>query len=185
MVKKLASLLLYVYSMWVVVSQPCPTYTALSIDSLNPEEYRGRWYFSAAVSGREEELQWFRMMDSSVFNLQTTAVPQTVLLNGDIRIGNNCMRSSTTYTVLPGRNYVEVEGQPQRQTFLWGGAQHNESDYIIVQATDPAPATLDVYMLYGRVKVLPDDVIKDFREIFACQGKTAFVRLPQTQELCS
>ena len=40
-------------------------------------------------------------------------------------------------------------GQPQRQTFLWGGAQHNESDYIIVQATDPAPATLDVYMLYG------------------------------------
>ncbi|CAL8261710.1 unnamed protein product [Boreogadus saida] len=95
------------------------------------------------------------------------------------------MRSSTTYTVLPGRNYVQVEGQPQRQTFLWGGAQHNESDYIIVQATDPAPATLDVYMLYGRVKVLPDDVIKDFREIFACQGKTAFVRLPQTQELCS
>ena len=38
MPKNLASLLLYVYSMWVVVSQPCPTYTALSAASLNLEE---------------------------------------------------------------------------------------------------------------------------------------------------
>ncbi|XP_059921200.1 apolipoprotein M-like [Gadus macrocephalus] len=185
MPKNLASLLLYVYCMWVVVSQPCPTYTALSVDSLNPEEYLGRWYFSAAVSGREEELQWFRMMDSSVFTMQKTAVPQTLLLNGDIRIGNNCIRSSMTYKVLSGRNDVELEGRPQRKTFFWGGAQHNDSDYIIVQETEPAPAALDVYMLYGRKKVLPDDVIKDFQEILACQGMTAFFRLPQTQELCS
>ncbi|CAL8336708.1 unnamed protein product [Gadus morhua 'NCC'] len=185
MPKNLASFLLYVYSMWVVVSQPCPTYTALSADSLNPDEYLGRWYFSAAVSGREGELQWFRMMDSSVYTMQTTAVPQTILLNGDIRIGNNCMRSSMTYQVLSGRDGLQLEGRPQRQTFLWVGAQHNDSDYIIMQETEPAPDAFDVYMLYGRKKVLPDDVIKDFQETFACQGMTAFVRLPQTQELCS
>ena len=35
---ELASLLLYVYSLWVAVSQSCPNYTALSADSLNPKE---------------------------------------------------------------------------------------------------------------------------------------------------
>ena len=52
-------------------------------------KYLGRWYFLAAVSGREEELQMFRMMDSSVFTMQTTAVPQTILLNGDMRMYAN------------------------------------------------------------------------------------------------
>ncbi|CAL8261718.1 unnamed protein product [Boreogadus saida] len=182
---ELASLLLYVYSLWVAVSQPCPTYTALSVDSVNPEEYLGRWYFLAAVSGREEDLQMFRMMDSSVFTMQTAAVPQTVLLNGDMRIGQNCTRASWTYNILPGRDDLQLQGRPQLQTFLRAGEHHNCSDCIVLQEVEPAPATLNRYMLYGREKAVPEDVIKDFREIFACQGKTAFFRLPQTQELCS
>ncbi|XP_059921359.1 apolipoprotein M [Gadus macrocephalus] len=180
---ELASLLLYVYSLWVAVSQPCPNYTALSADSLNPKEYLGRWYFLAAVSGGEDELQMFRMMDSSVFTMQTTAVPQTILLNGDMRIGQNCKRASWTYNILSGRDDLQLQGRPQRQTFLRAGEQHNCSDCIVLQEVEPA--ALNRYMLYGREKVVPEDVIKDFQEIFACQGMTAFFRLPQTQELCS
>jgi hypothetical protein len=61
-------------------------------------KYLGRWYFSAAVSGREEELQWFRMMDSGVYTMQTTAVPQTVLLNVDIRMYANTHTCTQAHT---------------------------------------------------------------------------------------
>ena len=61
-------------------------------------KYLGRWYFLAAVSGREEELQMFRMMDSSVFTMQTTAVPQTILLNGDMRMYANTRTRARRHT---------------------------------------------------------------------------------------
>ncbi|CAL8248326.1 unnamed protein product [Lota lota] len=182
---ELASLLLYVYSLWFAVFQPCPNYTTLSAGSLNPKEYLGRWYFSAAVSGREEELQMFRMMDSSVFTLQTTSDPHTILLNGDMRIGENCKRATWTYNTLLGRDDMQQQGRPQRRTFLWSGAQLNCSDCIILQEVEPAPSALNRYMLYGRQRVVPEDVIEDFQEMFACHSITAFVRLPQNQELCS
>ncbi|KAK0155543.1 Apolipoprotein M [Merluccius polli] len=179
---ELASLLLYVYSLWSAVIQPCPNYTPLSVGSLSAKQYLGRWYFSAAVSRREEDLQLFRKMDSTVFTLQTTASdPDTLLLTGDMRIGQNCVRASWTYNIISGRDDMQLQGRPDRQTFLRSGAQLNCSDCIILQEVEPA---LNRYMLYGRQQVIPEDVIEDFREMFTCHRVNSFVRLPQNKGLC-
>ncbi|KAG7276558.1 hypothetical protein CRUP_019608 [Coryphaenoides rupestris] len=183
---ELATLLVYIYSLWSAVVQPCPDYSPLSAGSLNAKQYLGRWYFSAAVSAVEEELQMFRLMDNTVFNLQplTPSDPHTLLLTGDMRIGDSCARATWTYNILSSRDDMQLQGRPQRQTFLRAGAQLNCSDCIILQEVEPAPTTLNRYMLYGRQQAVPEDVIEDFRKMFACHKMSSFVRLPQNKSLC-
>ncbi|XP_056143071.1 apolipoprotein M [Lampris incognitus] len=184
------SVLLHVYGLVYQALVPCAVPELLAASSLNIQQYLGKWYFVAAVSSREADIHMFRGMDSTVFTLEETAVNNTLLLTGVMRIGDKCQNATWTYHIHPEREELVLAGKPERKTLLWSGAWLNCLQCIILQETEPPLKDTDTedslgrHMLYARQSMVDPAVVKAFQTKSSCNEMDAFVRLPQEKEFC-
>ncbi|KAM4601357.1 apolipoprotein M [Polymixia lowei] len=189
--KEVLSLFVYVYGLLSQALGPCSHPTLVPSSSLDTQQYLGKWYFVAAVSRNEAEVQMFREMDSTVFTLEKTPVNGTLLLIGAMRIGDKCIKQTWTYNIHPEKEELELEGRPSRRSLLWDGDWLNCSECIVLQEVEPPhneteeEDSLNRYMLYARRSDVDPSVVKTFQMKSACEKMTAFVTLPQEKELCN
>ncbi|KAM9852061.1 apolipoprotein M [Aulostomus maculatus] len=115
---------------------PCSYPEQLPANTLDLQAYLGKWYFKAAVSHREADIRMFRAMDNILFTMEETA-KDTLLLTGNMRIGDNCAKQTWIYHIRPDRDDLELEGRPQRRTLLWSGNWTNCPECIILQEIEP------------------------------------------------
>ncbi|XP_076006310.1 apolipoprotein M-like [Genypterus blacodes] len=168
---------------------PCKVPELLPANTLNTQQYVGKWYFKAATSFKEDHIQMFKAMDNAVYTIEETA-KGTLLLSGSMRIKDSCVNRTWTYHIHPEREDMELEGRPQRRTLLWSGKSANCPDCIILQEIEPplsdaeAEDSLARSMLYARHSD-GDAMVKAFRANSACNGGPAFVAMPQTKEFCT
>ncbi|XP_029928063.1 apolipoprotein M [Myripristis murdjan] len=190
MLDKLWSFLLCVYGLVHQALVPCPAPDLLPANSLNTQQYLGKWYFIAAVGFRDADIHMFRGMDSSVFSVEETSVKDTLQMTADMRVGDLCLKQTWTYYVRPERDDLEVEGRPTRRTLIWSGKWVGCPQCIILQEIEPprseteAVDSLSRHLLYARQSDVDPTVVAAFQENSACNNLTAFVKLPQTKELC-
>ncbi|KAG7216540.1 hypothetical protein INR49_002027 [Caranx melampygus] len=81
----------------------------LPANTVNRQQYLGKWYFAVAVSHREADIQKFKAVDNMIFNIEEKA-NNTLLLTGKLRMGDECITKSWTYYIHPGRADLELEG---------------------------------------------------------------------------
>ncbi|XP_071386085.1 apolipoprotein M-like [Centroberyx affinis] len=189
MLNRLWSFLLYLYGLLYEVFIPCPVPDLLPANSLNTEQYLGKWYFIAAVSHREADIQMFRAMDSSTFTVDKTSVNGTLLMTGAARIGDKCLKQTWIYYIRPDSDYMEQEGRPVRRTLAWSGTSINCPQCIILQEIEPPlneteeEDALSRHMLYARQSDVATEVVKAFQAASTCNGMDAIVKLPQEKGL--
>ncbi|KAG7457524.1 hypothetical protein MATL_G00228160 [Megalops atlanticus] len=182
---EVSSFVTYVY--WLFQSLfPCTPPQLLPTSHLNTQQYLGTWYFVAAVGGRQSDIGAFTPMDSTVFDLQEAKKTSTLRLTGAIRVGDVCVTRVWTYHLHPEKDYLEVEGRPNRRTVLWSGQWLSCSDCILLQETDRGEVQdeMNRVMLYARNGSLSTDIVKDFQAKMSCLGIKEFLSLPQKREYC-
>ncbi|XP_071326257.1 apolipoprotein M-like [Trachinotus anak] len=181
---------LYVYSFLYQIIAPCSLPEQLSTNTVNRQQYLGKWYFKAAVSQREADIQKFKVLDNMVFSIEERA-NNTLLLIGHTRMGDICMNETWTYHVHPGRDDLELEGKPKRRNLLWSGKWANCANCFILQEVEPPLKETDTvdslnrFMLYTRQQDVDSEVVTTFLRNSACHGMSASVILPQTKEFCT
>ncbi|KAI3361312.1 hypothetical protein L3Q82_013493 [Scortum barcoo] len=117
--------------------------------------YLGKWYFKAATSRREADIQKFKVLDNLWFIMEETA-NNTLLLTGHMRIGDDCTTMTWTYHIRPERDDLELEGKTERKSLLWSGKWANCSECIIMQEVEPPLSPTDTedslnrHMLYDK-----------------------------------
>ncbi|KAK2844971.1 hypothetical protein Q5P01_011630 [Channa striata] len=169
---------------------PCSALELLPANSVDRHQYLGKWYFIAAVSRREADIQKFREVDSILFNLEETA-NDTLLLTGNLRMADNCMKRTWTYHLLPDSDGLDMEEMPERKNLIWSGKWANCASCIIMQEIDPplnkndTEVSLDRYMLYARQPDVDSEVVTTFLKNSACHKMTANLKLPQEKEICT
>ncbi|XP_023262963.1 apolipoprotein M isoform X1 [Seriola lalandi dorsalis] len=184
------SYFLYLYSLVYQALVPCPVPEQLPANTINRQQYLGKWYFKAAVSLREADIQKFKAMDNMLFSIEEKA-NDTLLLTGNMRLGDKCMNQTWTYYINPERDDLELEGRPQRRSLLWSGKWANCSNCIIFQEVEPPLSqtdsvdSLNRFMLYARQGDVDPEVVTTFLKNSACHQMSASVRLPQTKEFCA
>lgn len=115
----------------------------------------------------------------------------TLLLTGDMRIGDACVKQTWTYHLHPDRDDMVLEGRPQRRNLLWSGKWANCQDCIVLQEVEPPlneTGTVDSlhrHMLYARCNDVKDELVTAFLKNAACHNMQASVRLSQKKELCT
>ncbi|XP_065813966.1 apolipoprotein M [Labrus bergylta] len=131
-------------------------------------QYLGKWYFKAAVSYREADIQIFRELDNVWYNMEQTA-EDTLLLTGHMHI-------------IPSR-------KKERRNLLWTGKWANCPECIIVQEIEPplhetdSEDSLGRHMLYSRQRYVNSEVVKTFLQNAACQNMVKSVQRPQQKGL--
>ncbi|XP_037532466.1 apolipoprotein M [Nematolebias whitei] len=181
--------LLYLYTVFHQLVVPCSHPEQLLVNSVNRQQYLGKWHFEAAVSRRGADIQKFKVLDSVVFTMEETD-NETLVLTGHMRMGDDCMKQTWTYQIQPGRDDLILQGRPQRRNLLWSGTWANCPDCIIFQEVEPplsesdSEDSLNRYMLYARQKDLDPDVTTTFLKKSACRNLKESVRLPQEKEYC-
>ncbi|XP_034029428.1 apolipoprotein M [Thalassophryne amazonica] len=188
MLKTVFSYFLSLYSLWQQAIFPCTYPELLPANTVDVHKYLGTWYFKAAVSRREADIQKFRALDSIRFTMEKIN-NDTLLLTGHMRIGDNCTKQTWIYHIRPDRDDLELEGKPKQQSLLRTGRLANCSECIVVQEIEPplhqteAEDSLSRYILYARQKDVKTEV-KTFLENNACHHMTKSVTLPQQKEFC-
>ncbi|XP_068591869.1 apolipoprotein M-like [Cebidichthys violaceus] len=187
---KALSCFLYFYGLLYQVFVPCLVPELLSASTVDHQQYLGKWFFKAAVSRREADIQKFKELDNMWFTIEEP-VNDTLLLTGHMRIGENCMKQTWTYHIRPERDDVELEGRPKRRTLLWSGKWANCPECIIFQEVEPplnetdSEDSLSRYLLYGRRSEVDSELVKALLKNLACHGVSASVRPPQEKEFCT
>ncbi|KAK5598388.1 Glutaredoxin 3 [Crenichthys baileyi] len=139
----------------VSIFVPCPYPEQLLVNSINRHQYLGKWFFKAAVSHREADISKFKMFDNVVFTMEDTA-NTTLVLTGNMRIGDACIKQNWTYHIQPGRDDLLLQGRSQRRNLLWNGTWANCRDCIIIQEVEPplkqtdSEDSLNRFMLYRK-----------------------------------
>ncbi|XP_010747056.2 apolipoprotein M [Larimichthys crocea] len=169
---------------------PCSFPEELLVKSVDHQLYLGKWYFKAAVSHREADIQNFKAVDNVWFTLEKTD-NDTLLLTGHVRIGDNCVNQTWTYHVRPERDDMELEGKAERRNLLWSGKWANCPECIIFQEIEPplkptdTVDSLDRLMLYARQSDVDSEVVTTFLKNAACHNKLATVQPPEEKEFCT
>ncbi|XP_026228255.1 apolipoprotein M [Anabas testudineus] len=181
---------LYVYSLLYQAIMPCSIPEQLPANTVDRQQYLGKWYFKAAVSQKEADIQNFKALDNILFNLEERDT-DTLLLTGHIRIGDNCTKKTWTYHLHPEKNDLELEGRPRWKNVLWSGNWANCADCIIVQEEQPPlnkndpDDSMNRYMLYARQVDVDSGVVTTFLRNAACHNLLATVILPQEKDICT
>ncbi|XP_069571105.1 apolipoprotein M [Brachyistius frenatus] len=168
---------------------PCSYPEQLHVNTVDRQQYLGTWYFKAAVSRKEDEIRTFRALDNTLFTMEETD-KDTLLLTGDMRIGDDCVKQTWTYRIHPDREDLELEGRPQRRNLLFNGTWADCSECIIFQEVEPAlnesgsEDSLNRFMLYARRSDVSSEVVRTFLENSACNMLKASVTLPQEKAFC-
>nr|XP_046254619.1 apolipoprotein M [Scatophagus argus] len=187
---EMLSCFLSLYSLLYQVIVPCSFPEQLRVNTVDHQQYLGKWYFKAAVSHREADIQKFKALDSVWFNMEKKA-NNTLLLTGHMRIEDNCVTQSWTYHIHPDRDDLELEGRTHRRNLLWSGTWANCLDCIVFQETEPPLSPTDSedslhrLMLYARQTDGNTDVVTTFLKNAACNNMLASVTLPQEKEFCT
>ncbi|AWO96090.1 putative apolipoprotein M [Scophthalmus maximus] len=190
MLNETVSYFLYLYSLLNQAIVPCSLPELLPVNTVNRQQYLGKWYFVAAVSHREADIQNFKALDNLWFTMEETA-NDTLLLTGHVRMGDNCLNQTWTYHLHPEQDDLELEGRPQRKNLLRSGKWANCADCIIFQEVEPplkktdAEDSLSRFMLYARQSDVESKVVKTFLGNSACNNMSASVRPPQVKEFCT
>uniref|UniRef100_A0A3Q3IJU0 Apolipoprotein M n=1 Tax=Monopterus albus TaxID=43700 RepID=A0A3Q3IJU0_MONAL len=183
------SFFLYLYSLLCQGIVPCSVPERLPANTVNRQQYLGKWYFKAAVSQRKADIQKFKAMDNILFNMEETA-SDTLLLSGHMRMGDECINKTWTYYIHPEREDLELEGRPERRSLLWSGKWVNCNNCIILQEVEPplnqtdTEDSLNRYMLYSRQPSVDSEVVTTFLKNSACHKMLASVRLLQEKAFC-
>ncbi|XP_061574508.1 apolipoprotein M [Cololabis saira] len=183
------SYLLYLYTVVHQAVVPCARQQELLVKTIDHQQYLGKWYFKAAVSHREADIQMFKAFDNIVFTIEEKN-NDTLLLTGNMRMGDDCITQKWTYRLQPGRDDMVLEGRPQRRNLLWSGAWADCSDCIVFQEVEPplrdtdAEDSLSRQMLYARRSDTDSEMVTTFLKSSACYGSTASVTLPQEKAFC-
>ncbi|XP_019960524.1 apolipoprotein M isoform X2 [Paralichthys olivaceus] len=190
MLNEALSYVLYLYGLLYQAIVPCSVPELLPVDTINRQQYLGKWFFLAAVSHREADIQKFKVLDSILFTMEEPA-NDTLLLSGYMRMGENCKNQTWTYHLHPDRDDLELEGRPQRRNLFWSGKWVDCADCIIFQEFEPplretdSEDSLGRFMLYARQSDVKPEVVTSFLKNSACHNMLASVRLPQTKEFCT
>ncbi|KAM8735283.1 apolipoprotein M [Acanthopagrus schlegelii] len=190
MFKDVLTYVLSLSSFLYQVIVPCSLPEQLFVKTINQEQYLGRWYFQAAVSNREADIQKFRQLDNLWFTLEKTA-NDTLLLTGHMRMGDDCVNQSWTYHIRPDRDDMVLEGRTFRWSLLWSGKWANCPACIILQEKEPplSPSdsvdSLNRFMLYARQGDVNTAVVSAFVSNAACNNMSVSVTLPQNKEFCT
>ncbi|XP_036930380.1 apolipoprotein M [Acanthopagrus latus] len=190
MFKDVLTYVLSLSSFLYQVIVPCSLPEQLFVKTINQEQYLGRWYFQAAVSNREADIQKFRQLDNLWFTLEKTA-NDTLLLTGHMRMGDDCVNQSWTYHIRPDRDDMILEGRTFRWSLLWSGKWANCPECIILQEKEPplSPSdsvdSLNRFMLYARQGDVNTAVVSAFVSNAACNNMSVSVTLPQNKEFCT
>ncbi|XP_013881868.1 apolipoprotein M isoform X2 [Austrofundulus limnaeus] len=183
------SYFLYFYSFFYQLIDPCSNPEQLLVNSVDRQQYLGKWFFKAAVSHREADIHKFRVLDSIVFTMEETS-NNTLVLTGHMRIGDDCMKQTWTYQIHPEREELLLEGRPQRRNLLWSGMWANCPNCIVFQEVEPplresdSEDSLNRYMLYARQTDSDSDITTSFVKNSACRNLKQSIRLPQEKEFC-
>ncbi|KAJ8367674.1 hypothetical protein AAFF_G00313740 [Aldrovandia affinis] len=188
MLGKVWSLVLYVYGLFQGL-WPCPGPQQLSVNHLASQRYQGTWYFIAAAGRRPSDIQQFTEMDNSVYHLQEATEDGTILLTGAYSLGHEsprCFTQAWTYHLLPDKEYLDLEGHPDRRTIFWSGEWLNCPDCIMMNELDLGEVEdkLSRIMLYARNSSLSSDIVQDFQSKWTCLGVKDFLILPRRREYC-
>ncbi|XP_029308004.1 apolipoprotein M [Cottoperca gobio] len=190
MLDKVSSCLLFLYGLLYQAFVPCLVPELLPANTVDHQQYLGKWYFKATVSPRESDIQKFKDLDNMWISMEQPA-NDTLLVTGHMRRGDDCITQIWTYFIHPERDDVEMEGRPKRRTLLWSGKWANCSECIIFQEVEPplketdSEDSLNRYLLYGRQGDVDHEVVKAFLENMSCHNVLASVRLPQEKEFCT
>ncbi|XP_059195654.1 apolipoprotein M [Centropristis striata] len=177
---------LYLYQALV----PCSVPEQLPVNTIDRQQYLGKWYFKAAVSHREADIQKFKALDNLWFTMEEP-VNATLLLTGHMRIGDDCINETWTYRIHPERDDMELEGRPTRRNLLWSGKWVNCPECIILQEIEPplketdSEDSLSRFMLYARQSDVDSKVVTAFLKNYACQNVLQSVQLSQEKEFCN
>uniref|UniRef100_A0A3P9JQI3 Apolipoprotein M n=1 Tax=Oryzias latipes TaxID=8090 RepID=A0A3P9JQI3_ORYLA len=180
---------LYLCSLAYQALVPCTLPQLLMVKTINHQQYLGKWYFKAAVSHREADIQKFRVFDSMVFTIEEAA-NDTLVLTGNMRMGEDCIKQSWTYHIQPERDDMVMEGRTFRRNLFWSGTWANCLDCIIFQETEPplrmteAEDSLNRFMLYARHKDISSEVVTTFLKNSACHQMKIHVTPPEEKEFC-
>ncbi|KAM6995276.1 apolipoprotein M [Tautogolabrus adspersus] len=156
---------------------PCSFPELLPANTIDRQQYLGKWYFKAAVSHREADIQRFRKLDDVWFNMEEIA-NDTLLLTGHMRMGDNCFNETWTYHIHPDREDLELQGKKERRSLLWTGKWANCPECIIFQEIEPplhetdSEDSLSRHMLYSRQRDVNSEVVKTFLQNAACHNMT-------------
>ncbi|XP_028984015.1 apolipoprotein M [Betta splendens] len=189
MLNELLSYSLYLYSFLYHLILPCSVPEQVPANSVDRQQYLGRWYFKAAVSQRQADIQNFRALDNILFIMEEID-DSTLLLTGHIRIGDNCLKQNWTYYLHPEKRDLELEGRPKWRSLLWNGQWANCANCIILQEIAPSSNStvrgdsINRYMLYARKDDVDPEVVTTFVRNAACLKMTASVIPPQEREVC-
>ncbi|XP_035528801.1 apolipoprotein M [Morone saxatilis] len=184
------SYFLYLYSLLYQAIVPCAFVEQLPVNIVEHQQYLGKWYFKAAVSRKEADIQNFRALDNIWFTMEKTA-NDTLLLTGNMRIGDHCTKKTWIYHIHPEREDLELEGRTHRRNLLWTGKWANCPECIIFQEVEPPLSQTDTedslnrFMLYARQTDVDPAVVTTFLKNAACHSMLASVRLPQEKEFCT
>ncbi|XP_045901786.1 apolipoprotein M [Micropterus dolomieu] len=190
MLKEAVSYFLYFYSLLYQAIVPCSVPELFPANTVDRQKFLGKWYFKAAVSHREADIQRFKALDNIWFTMEETG-NDTLLLTGHMRIGDNCIKQTWTYSMHPETDDLKVEGRPERRNLLWSGKWVNCSECIIFQEVEPPLSKTDTedslnrYMLYARQSDVDPEVVTVFLKNAACHKMLASIRPPQEKEFCT
>ncbi|KAL4646831.1 apolipoprotein M isoform X1 [Arapaima gigas] len=187
MMNKIWTFLLYVSGLLLDSLWPCSPPEILSTSSVNTKQYMGTWYFIAAVGVRDSDVAMYQPMDSTVAVLQEAVDANTLLLMGAFRVGDHCLKKNWTYHISEGRNDLELEGRPERRSWVWSGQWLNCSNCIFFQELESAvegKAPLNRVLLYARNSSIRTDLVSEFQTKTSCLGMKKFLTLPQEREYC-
>ncbi|XP_003965754.1 apolipoprotein M [Takifugu rubripes] len=184
-VSYLLSLLSFFYQAIV----PCPFPELLPANTIDHQQYLGKWYFRAAVSRYEAQIAKFQPLDSLWFNMERSG-NGTLLLTGHAHMKGICIKETWTYRIHTDRYDLEQEGKPSRRSLLWSGRWADCGECIILQEIEPplSPSdsedSLNRFLLYARRSDVDPGVVAAFLKRTACNDMLASVTLPQEKEFC-
>ncbi|KAM6910173.1 apolipoprotein M [Xenentodon cancila] len=189
MLSEVWSYFLYLYTLLHQTIVPCAHQQQLLVKSIDRQQYLGKWYFKAAVSHRAADIQMFKGFDNILFTIEEKN-NDTLLLTGNMRKGDDCIKQTWTYRLQAGRDDMVLEGRPQRRNLLWSGSWANCSNCIAFQESEPPLRETDVedslsrLMLYARQSDANSKLATTFLKNAVCHGLTESVTLPQEKGFC-
>uniref|UniRef100_A0A8C6VCD3 Apolipoprotein M n=1 Tax=Naja naja TaxID=35670 RepID=A0A8C6VCD3_NAJNA len=149
----------------------CPEVTKFS--SL---QYLGRWLFIAAASSSSSSLETFAYVDSTLFSMNQTEIPERLQLRAAIRLKTGqCVPKSWSYLLKEESADLATEGRPHMRTELFSAKCPNT---IVVQETDQDYQRI---LFYSRILHPEEHCIADFWNKASCLDMNELLLIPRTQ----
>ncbi|XP_058865330.1 apolipoprotein M-like isoform X2 [Acipenser ruthenus] len=151
------SYLVYLYGLVAQTIWRCEEPAKMSAGGLNTAEYFGSWYFIAAAGESDSDVQMFKSMDNTLFDLQGANIPERLVLQGAIKVGNHCIKRNWVYYIHRYRDDMELEGRPLMKVYIF------ESDckdcIIMMEMQDEGEHQFKRMMLYEESSLCGDEGI--------------------------